>query len=382
MMHPVHERSSINDNRRTTEYLLMMKKIHYLFLPVFMLAFTGLHAQKTTRVNAIKANDYGVIYALPKTSFEITLLVKKSTYQRGDFYPYAQRYLGIEHPVTANSIVFSLEDIAVVNKGIADKNHAYMVEFTAKTFEPFVSLREDGVIAAVNAEPADETPADMVIPEGVSSRVNPRQYLSQETLMAGSTAKQAELVARQIFDLRRSRTDILTGEAENMPPDGNAYKVVMDEINTQEKALTELFAGSVQTEYFVSRYTIIPDEKDIDRRVIARFSEKLGPVDADNLAGEPVYLSLKDKTPVVEQQLSERDLKKVEEKFSEGLVYNIPGKGDLTIEFRNRAIINREVDVVQYGSKDVLTRKMFDNMKQPVRVLFYPDLGAVRQIIQ
>ncbi len=360
----------------------MMKKIHYLILPVFMLAFTGLHAQKTTRVNAIKANDYGVIYALPKTSFEITLLVKKSTYQRGDFYSYAQRYLGLENPVATNSVSFSLEDIAVVNKGIADNNHSYMVEFTAKTFEPFVTLREDGVIAAVNAEPVPETPASMVIPEGVSSRVNPRLYLSQETLMAGSTAKQAELVARQIFDLRRSRTDILTGEAENMPPDGNAYKVVMDEINTQEKALTELFAGSVQTEYFVSRYTIIPDEKEIDRRVIARFSEKLGPVDADNLAGEPVYLSLRDKTPVVEQLLSERDLKKLEEKFSEGLVYNIPGKGALTIEFRNRTIINREVDVVQYGSKDVLTRKMFDNMKQPVRVLFYPDLGAVRQIIQ
>jgi len=37
-------------------------------------------------------------------------------------------------------------------------------------------------------------------------------------------------VARQILDLRRSRNDILTGEAESMPPDGTAYKVVMDQI--------------------------------------------------------------------------------------------------------------------------------------------------------
>ncbi|MBK5196381.1 MAG: DUF4831 family protein, partial [Proteiniphilum sp.] len=41
-------------------------------------------------------------------------------------------------------------------------------------------------------------------------------------------------------------------------------------------------------------FTIIPDEKDMERVVIARFSEKLGLVDADNLAGEPLYLSLRE----------------------------------------------------------------------------------------
>jgi hypothetical protein len=40
------------------------------------------------------------------------------------------------------------------------------------------------------------------------------------------------------------------------------------------------------------------------------------------------------------------------------------------------------VDVVQFGTKDVLVKKMFDNMKQPIKVIFYPELGAIRQIIQ
>ncbi|MBK5196379.1 MAG: DUF4831 family protein, partial [Proteiniphilum sp.] len=271
-----------------------MMSVKYFILPLFILAITSLHAQKTTRVNAIKANDYGVIYSLPKTSFEITLLVKKSTYQRGDFYPYAKGYLGLENSITENRIRFTLEDVTVTNKGIADKNSSFMVEFRARSYEPFVYLREDGAIVTVNTEPEHETSAEMmIIPKGESSSVNPRRFLSQETLLAGSTAKQAELVARQIFDLRRSRTDILTGEAESMPPDGNAYNVVMDEIDMQEKALNELFAGSIESEYFLRSFTIIPDEKDMERVVIARFSEKLGLVDADNLAGEPLYLSLR-----------------------------------------------------------------------------------------
>lgn len=357
-------------------------KIKYLILPFLLLLVSYTYAQKTTRVNALKANNYGVTYSLPKTSFEVVLLVKKTTYRKGEFYPYAQSYLGIENPVTEDKVVYSLEDISVFNKGIADKENSFMVEFTGKSLESFVYLREDGVIVTINSNPEPESTAETDIPKGKAPSVNPRSYLSQEALMAGSIAKQAELVARQIFGLRSNRSDILSGEADNMPPDGNAYKVVMDEISLQEKALTELFTGSEETGYFTRTYTVIPDENDIERRVIARFSEKLGPVDADNLAGEPIYLSLINKTPMPETQLSERDLKRLENKLSGGIVYNVPGKAGLTIEFKNRAQINKEVDVVQYGTQDVLIRKMFESMKQPVKVLFYPELGAIRQIIQ
>lgn len=355
----------------------------YLFLALLLLPFTAIHAQKTTRVNAIRANDYGVIYTLPRTSFEITLLVKKTTFKRGEYYPYAERYLGVEDVITEEKVLYTLEEVVVENRGIADKQNSFMVEFRAKTYQPYLTLREDGIIVAVNAEPEQEAKSTLSIPKGETPAVNPRRYLSQETLLAGSTAKQAELVARQIYDLRRSRTDILTGEAESMPPDGQAYQMVMDEIDAQEKALTSLFAGSEETTYQVSSYTIIPDEdEEIDHAVVARFSDKLGPVDADNLAGEPIYLSLRDKSERVELQLSERDLKRLEDKLSKGLVFNIPGKAELTLTFRNKPLINREVDVVQYGSKDVLTRKMFENMKQPIKVLFYPELGAIKQIIQ
>ncbi len=310
--------------------------IRYFLLSAFILASTGIQAQKTTRVNAIKANDYGVIYTLPKTSFEITLLIKKSSYRRGDFYPYAQRYLGIDNPVTEDRVIHTLEDISVRNKGIPDKNNSFMVQFQSKSFEPYVYLREDGLIVAINGEPENETEEEKLLPPGENPTVNPRRFLSQETLMAGSVAKQAELVARQIFDLRRSRTDILTGEAESMPPDGNAYKVVMDEINLQEKALTELFAGSLQTEYFVRTYTIVPDAGDIDKMVVARFSTKLGPVDADDLPGNPFCLRCKTGLPKSNLQLPERDLKRLETKLTEGVVYNIPEKALLTIEFRNK----------------------------------------------
>jgi hypothetical protein len=63
-------------------------------------------------------------------------------------------------------------------------------------------------------------------------------------------------------------------------------------------------------------------------------------------------------------------------------VYNIPGKAQLTLEFKYRTLKNQEMDIVQFGSQDVLTKRMFDNMKQPIKVIFYPNLGAIKQIIQ
>lgn len=359
-----------------------MIKAKYLILLLLITVVPTTFAQRTTRVNAVKANNYGVTYSLPKTSFEVIFLVKKTTYRKGDFYPYAQRYLGIENPVTQDNVLYSLEDVSIINKGVADKENSFMVEFRTRSVEPFVSLREDGVIVAINADPELQVLQKMDVPQGKSSSVNPRSYLSQEALMAGSTARQAELVARQIFGLRSNRSDILSGEADNMPPDGNAYKMVMEEINLQEKALTGLFAGSEETEYFTRTYTIVPDQGNIERKVIARFSEKLGVVDADNLAGEPVYFSLVNKTQQVENQLSDRDLQRLENKFKEGIVYNIPGKANLTVEFKNKELQNHEVDVVQYGTRDVLVRKTLDNTKQPVKVYFYPELGAIKQIIQ
>lgn len=359
-----------------------MMRAKSLIFPLLFLITSCATAQKTVRVNAIKANNYGVIYSLPKTSFEVELLVKKTTYKRGDFYPYAQRYLAVDNTVTEDRIVHTLEGIEITNKGIPDKTNSFMVEFRSKSVEPYVYLKEDGLIVSINAEPENVTESKRVIHASETVSENPRRFFSQETLMAGSTAKQAELVARQIFDLRRNRSDILSGEAVNMPPDGNAYNVVMEEINKQEKALTELFSGSVTTEFFTETYQIIPENSNINREVIARFSEKLGPLDPDNLAGEPIYISLIRKTPEVVMQLSERDLQRLESKLSEGIVYNIPGKGDLSIEFGNRTLKSLEVDVVQFGSQDVLAKKMFENNKQPIEVHFYPELGAIKQIIQ
>ena len=78
--------------------------------------------------------------------------------------------------------------------------------------------------------------------------------------MAGSTAKQAEVAAKQIYRIRESRLNILTGEADNLPPDGEAMKLVIQQLEEQEKALTNLFTGILTKETEHYEVSIIPHD--------------------------------------------------------------------------------------------------------------------------
>ena len=360
----------------------MNTRIKIIALTLCLMVFS-LHAQLPIRHNALKSNNYGVVYNLPLTQLNFKLKIVKKTYKRGAYYQYARQYLNIDNPIMEDKVVYELESITVENVGIPNKHNAYLIDFKSNSLEPFVYLTEEGLICSINHDaPAIPQKEAEDKPAAAPKEVDAQTLLTEEVLLAGSRAKQAELIAKQIFALRLSRTDILTGEADNMPPDGQAYQLVIDQINMQEKSLVALVAGSVDTEHITSTVPIIPGLEDIDREVHFRFSEKLGLLNADDLAGEPIYLTLLNKTPEPEIELSEKEARRLAQKFSRGVIYNVPSKAQLIVNYKNTTLLNTEVDVVQYGSQDVLTREMFDSRKQPIKVEFYPHLGAIKQISQ
>lgn len=119
--------------------------------------------------------------------------------------------------------------------------------------------------------------------------------------MAGSTAKMAELTAKEIFNIRESKNLILRGQAENMPKDGASLQLVIDNLNQQEQAMTEMFTGINDREDQVFTVRLSPEEG-LKDRIAFRFSEKLGILTPDDLAGEPIYVNLTSKTALGTQE--------------------------------------------------------------------------------
>jgi hypothetical protein len=90
--------------------------------------------------------------------------------------------------------------------------------------------------------------------------------------MANSTAKMAELVAKEIYSIRESKNALLRGQADNMPKDGEQLRIMLEKLEEQERAMTEMFTGT-KTKEEKTRYTHHSQQGDEGRSVVPFLKE-------------------------------------------------------------------------------------------------------------
>ena len=353
-----------------------MKQIVLVFS---LLLAAGVSAQTSVvKKSAMKSNGYGIAYTLPKTSLTVEAMVNKVIEKRGPYYAYAERFLQLKNVIAEDRAYYELVEVNLINKGVPDPESSYLIEFKGGTLAPFVYLTKDNLICSINVE-VEATASEKEEPQKPGKKVKdaPIPTLTEELLQAGSIAKQSEIAAKQIYRIRESRLNIITGEADNMPPDGEAMKITLNSLDEQEKALMSLFAGTVERTEEVYATTLIP-EGELDKEVLFRFSERLGIVDPDDLGGTPIYIrlaNLGDQPPLDAKEAAKREKIK-------GIFYNVPGTGQYTITMGGKTLLKGDTPIVQFGVKEVLVSKMLEDKKAPVRIIFYSETGAIKQIVQ
>ena len=154
---------------------------------------------KVVKKNAVKANNFGITYSLPKTSLVVDAEDTKVTCKAGPYYKYAEKYLGVKDAITEDKVYYELGKISLVNKGVPDADNTFIVEFKAGTVAPYAYLTEDGLLCSINAEyTPDESALEAARKKNQApTKVTDASVLSEELLMAGSTAKQAEVAANK-----------------------------------------------------------------------------------------------------------------------------------------------------------------------------------------
>lgn len=360
-------------------------KIRNFLILTGILIFSFSHSIAQTKVikkSATKSTDYGVEYFLPKTVLIISTDYSKITQKAGPYAKYAERYLGVkkEEVIMEDQVFYRLDNVKVEGEGVPDKSESYLIEFKSKTTAPFVYLTEDGMICTINADyelPAPTIQKGATTSENTSLTVDPKSIFTEEYLMAGSVSKMAEVAAKQIYKLRESRTDLLTGEAENAPRDGEGMKIVLANLEAQEKGLVELFLGTSTTETKKAVFETEP-QSDLNKEVIFRFSKYGGVVDADDLSGSPVYINVRN-LETTEETVADPKRK---EKEAKSIVYNLPGKAAVEIYYGEKSMYKNDIQIVQFGNKEILATSLFDDKKSPVKIYFYPNTGSIKQIIQ
>ena len=247
-----------------------MKK---LIIAAGLLMATSAYAQTEVLTGVTRGKDYGVVYSLPKTQIELEIKANKVNYTPGEFSKYADRYLRLANVSTEPEEYWELASVKVKSVGVPNSETTYFVKLKDKTVAPLMELTEDGIVKTINV-PYSKSSSDKKTapaPTVLSKIANPREFLTEEILMASSTAKMAELVAKEIYNIRESKNALLRGQADNMPSDGAQLKIMLDNLNAQEEAMTQMFSGTRDKEEKTFTVRLTPD-KEFNNEVAFRFS--------------------------------------------------------------------------------------------------------------
>jgi hypothetical protein len=352
-----------------------------------LLVLTALTAGAQTEVTSYRpgVTAEGVTYFLPRTALRVVVTTERTDYTPGDFCDYADLYLHLSGVSSQRSTTWRIKDVIITSFGIPDTAKVFSIRLKDKTVAPLVSLTDAGILLSINTE-ADEKPVPYVLPEAVvtDNKLNGRSYMNEDILSATSTAKMAELTASEIYDIRDSRNSLTRGEADNLPKDGAQLKLMLDQLDRQNEALTQLFKGSEKTTVQSFAFIIDPSES-IARKVLFRFSSKLGVLDSDDLAGAPVYFSVTDQKTVpvptaeegnAKQPFYKMNLKKKEEN---GVRYNVPSRALVQVFDADKNLAEGDFSMGQFGNVELLSTALF-NKKTTTKVTFRSADGSINRV--
>ena len=319
----------------------------------------------------------GAVYYLPKTAIRITLQIEKTTYTPGEFCKYSEKYLRIKNVPSSPSTRYRLVSVRQEPFAVADTLKCYAVKYDAKTSACNVRLSDDGILLAINQDVKQQTELQKTNERKKAPVAkSPKSYLSEEILSAGSTSKMAELTAQEIYEIRESRSMLAKGQADFMPKDGEQLRLMLQELTTQDEALSSMFTGITVSDTTTHTITYVVNNP-VKRDVLFRFSSDYGLVDSDDLSGTPYYIYIEDLKTVAKPVPV--DPKKAAKPQLSGIYVNIPGKMRSTIFDAKAQIVTNEFPAPQFGNVELLSGALF-NKRYTSRLLLHPLTGAVEKL--
>lgn len=339
-----------------------------------------LMAQTTQKLSANKTNEFGLMYTLPLTAVDVTVEVERTVKTPGEYFRYAKKYLSID-PITEKSEQWKIKRVIINPASVPDASQRYLVQFKSGS-TPYMIIDENNFPLTLNTEEVYR-PAVNPLPEAVEAKPTILQTpaaakaMTEEMLQSPSSVKRAELAAARIFELRQNRTEVVSGQAEQMPSDGTAMQLALSTLNEQEEALTAMFAGTEQVSTEVATFRFVPDSLDSQRAVIARLSPVAGLVDSDDLSGAPIYIDMK----VTERgQLPVNEKGEVKRFPKGGFAYRVPGMASVAVSFEGRTMAKSSIPLAQAGVVFGLEPNLFTDKKAPASAILNPLTGAIIEL--
>lgn len=251
-----------------------------------------------------------LVYSLPRTSVRLEVVAEREAFYAGPYAKYAGKYLGIEAR-QKDAVTFTVKSVRMTPLVEADQECRYSIAPGAG-MPAFLSLTSQGLVS-ISAGASEGTEwrfpsargADFA-EKGVSSNLtsesttlyrnvkNESSYnkvaVQQEMVVQKSPDARAREAADMIFNLRKKRVQIITGDTD-ATFSGEALNAAIEEISRLEKEYMSLFIGYSEFSRQKMNYEVVPSKDNENQIYVAfRLSDSKGLVPADDLSGKPYLL--------------------------------------------------------------------------------------------
>lgn len=353
-----------------------MKKHILLPLVLSLSAALWMGEDRACAQDRLAENTNGsVIYTLPRTSIRLTVEAVRESYYAGPYARFASKYLGIEVP-ESNSVNYRLQSIKLIPTVEADPQLRMVADLSSlkkpKAVTDFFQLSSQGlVILSDDTQTGEEVwrfpaPVDLADRQtkGMTSNLIEtettmyrsvrsgngfeRVPVTQSQVVSKSLETKAEEAAQLIFDLRRKRIQIITGDTD-ATFSGSALDAAIAEINRLEEEYLSLFLGEHTEAVETLSFDVVPETTEERQLQIAfRISEEEGILPADNVAGRPVALELIPEATEAEttQYLGDGIPPK---KPTEEITYRIPSICTARLSDGRQVLLQTRIPVYQMG---------------------------------
>lgn len=348
----------------------MTRKYKSIAIAAMLAAFTANANAQDTGLSV-----EGSSYYLPQTALRFAIQVEKTTYTPGDFAMYASRYLKRNDVSMEPSTTYRIVNLKLSSVALPDTSKFFTAKADAKHSIRTLERDENGVLVAVNAKPRKVEAPKPFVAAPKPAPVNPRDFMTEEILSAGSSAKMAELCVQEIYDIRENKGMLNKGQADYMPKDGEQLRIMLRNLDNQENALMQLFVGTTVKDTTETYVTFVPT-REVDKQLLFRFSKYLGMTDSDDLGGSPYYIRIEDLHSMPTLNTG-TDSKK--DKDNVGIYVNLPGKIRASVYSGNALMGAFELYAAQFGKVESISGEMFSK-KYTTSLVLNPVTGSIEKI--
>ena len=349
----------------------------FLLLATLLTCLLSLSAQQTKVLTAEKHNDYGLVYTLPVTSFQIEIVAVKEVSIAGPYSKYSKIFTSDSEVITKNYVKWSIESVKVTPYGVPDNSNRYLMQLKSGA-TTYIGVAENGMLLSINTEPSenDFQPLTVNAIEGVKTDGKEYlEYVNEDFIAAQSSYKQAQLLAEEIMEIRDAKISLTRGTAETMPTDGRQLEIMLASLENQEKALTRAFTGSSWKERIVRTFTFTPEED--GSNILCKLNATEGLVDPGAKSGDAVFVTVS----LVEEAKLPVDSKGEEKKIpKDAVIYCIPGIAELSLDLGKNNLFQQIYPMSQFGMLFGLNPSIFTDKKEPSFAVFDPSTGALLEL--